>query len=343
MREPKRSRATGNSCMSARLSRTARCRSTGADDEQETATARAGQLGARRPGLERPLDRRIYLGIGDARRQLPLGLPALAHRFADRVYIPAAQSVGGQAREVVQEVELIAGGFDVGGLLGEDRVRAPGDSRVEQHDVPLQVPSPGRRELQLFGQYLITGPEADVADAAVGGNVLILLANRLPAAVDLDRAGTVGQFLRRYLAPAVREKGMQQANRHRGGGAEARAARRRDVGQRGDLHAVRHAGHPHSLPDQLMFQLLDPGDDLLLGVVDVDVVVEPLLDDHVDVLVDRAVQDPAAMFAVVIGQVRAPAEETDTQRRLGDDHVAARTGHSSWTCWYASAVPTSRK
>ena len=56
-----------------------------------------------------------------------------------------------------------------------------------------------------------------------------------------------------------------------------------------------------------MLQILDAGDDFLLRVVNVDVVVEPLLDDYVDVLVDRAVQDPAAVLAVVIGQVRAPA------------------------------------
>ena len=49
------------------------------------------------------------------------------------------------------------------------------------------------------------------------------------------------------------------------------------------------------------------------------------------------------LLAVVIGQVRAPAEEADTQRRLDDDHVVARTSQSRWARWYASTVPTSRK
>jgi len=49
------------------------------------------------------------------------------------------------------------------------------------------------------------------------------------------------------------------------------------------------------------------------------------------------------LLAVVIGQVRAPAEEADTQGRLGDDHVVARTSQSCWARWYASTVPTSRK
>ena len=198
----------------------------------------------------------------------------------------------------------------------------------------------------LLGHHLIAGPEADIPDSAEGGNVLILLADGLSAAIDLDRARPVGQFFRRHLPPAVREQRVQQADRHRGRGAKTGAARRRDVGQRGDLDAVRHAGHPHRLADEFVFQVLDAGDDLLLRVVDVDVVVEALLHDDVDVLVDRAVQDPAAVLAVVIGQVGPPAEQADTQRGLGNDHVLALpacTGHSCWARWYASTVPMSRK
>jgi len=62
-----------------------------------------------------------------------------------------ARAVADQAREVAKEVELIPVGVDVGGLLGEDRVRAPSDSRVKQHDIPLQVQARGRGQLQLFG------------------------------------------------------------------------------------------------------------------------------------------------------------------------------------------------
>ena len=92
-----------------------------------------------------------------------------------------------------------------------------------------------------------------------------------------------------------------------------------------------------------MLEVLDARDDLLLGVVDVDVVVEALLHDDVDVLVDRAVEDPAAVLPVVAGQVGPAAEQADAQRCLGDDHRAARAGHSSRARRYASAVPMSRK
>ena len=80
-----------------------------------------------------------------------------------------------------------------------------------------------------------------------------------------------------------------------------------------------------------------------VGVVDVDVVVEALLHYDVDVLVDGGVQDPAAVFPVVAGQVGASAEQADAQWRLGDNHRPARTGQSWEACRYASMVPMSRK
>ena len=92
-----------------------------------------------------------------------------------------------------------------------------------------------------------------------------------------------------------------------------------------------------------MLEVLDARDDLLLGVVDVDLVVEALLHDDVDVLVERAVEDPAAVLPVVAGQVGPPSEQADTQGRLSDDHGWARAGHSSRARRYASTVPISRK
>ena len=104
-------------------------------------------------------------GIGYACCQLPLGLPALPHRFANGVNISAAQPVGGQARKVAQEVELIGAALTL----------AVCSARIEfallvlpcrKHDVPLQIPASGRGELQLLGHHLIAGPEADIPDAA---------------------------------------------------------------------------------------------------------------------------------------------------------------------------------
>ena len=90
-----------------------------------------------------------------------------------------------------------------------------------------------------------------------------------------------------------------------------------------------HAGHLHGLSHQLVLEVLDARDDLLLGVVDVDVVIEALFDDDVDVLVDRGVEDPAAVLSVVAGQIGPATEQADAQGCLGDDHRMARSGHSS--------------
>ena len=95
--------------------------------------------------------------------------------------------------------------------------------------------------------------------------------------------------------------------------------------------------------DELVLQVLDPRDDLLPGVVHVDLVIEALLDDHVDVLVDRAVEHPAAVLPVVPRQVGPPAQQADAQRCLSDDHRMARAGHSSLARRYALVVPMSRK
>ena len=78
-----------------------------------------------------------------------------------------------------------------------------------------------------------------------------------------------------------------------------------------------------------MLEILDARNDFLLGIVDVNVIVKALLDDDVDVLVKRAVEDPAAVLSVIAWQIGPSPKQADTQRRLRDDHRKARTGHSS--------------
>ena len=202
--------------MSARLSRTARCRSIGQMTTRKPPPPAPVTLTPGSSGVQRPADRQVDLVVRDPGRQLPLGLPALAHRRADRVHVPLPQPFGGEAREVAQEVKLGTGGFDVRVLLGQDRVRAPGDARIEEHDLLLESPAVSGGQTDFLGDHLIAGPEADVPDPAERGNVLILLADGLPAALDLDRAGPLGKFLGRDLPSLVGEQGVQQAHGHGG-------------------------------------------------------------------------------------------------------------------------------
>jgi hypothetical protein len=57
-----------------------------------------------------------------------------------------------------------------------------------------------------------------------------------------------------------------------------------------------------------------PRETIFFGVVDVDAGIEGLLDDDVNVLVDGAVQDAAAMLDEVPGPVGPAADESDAQR-----------------------------
>ena len=70
--------------------------------------------------------------------------------------------------------------------------------------------------------------------------------------------------------------------------------------------------------------------DLLDGVVDVDVIVKTVLDDDVDVLIDRSGEHRSAVDAVVVGKVGAAAEEAEAQGSLSDDHAAIPKVAGSW-------------
>ena len=183
-------------------------------------------------------------------------------------------------------------------------------------------------QAEVLGHHPFARPEAYVPDPPERGDVLILLADRLAASLDLYLAGALGKLRRRHLPSLVGEQRVQQAHGDRRGGSESRA-RRRHIGQGGDLDSVRYTGHQHGLADKLVLQLLDVRDNLFPGVVDVDVVVEALFHDDVYILVERAVEDPAAVLEVVGGQVGSAAEQADAQRRLCDDHDMTREGHSS--------------
>src|SRR6476620_9764523 len=182
----------------------------------------------------------------------------------------------------------------------------------------------------------------NVADPSEGGGVLILLSDRLSATVDFDGAGPVGQLLGRYLPALICEKSMQQPDGHRRRGAEPRASGG-NVGKRRNLNATSDARHVHSLADQFMLEVFDSRNDLLSRVVHVDVVIESLLDDDIDVLVDGGVEYPAAVLAVVTGQVRSSADQPDPKWRLGDDHDAVLPPLSSRASSSATGLPISRK
>ena len=75
--------------------------------------------------------------------------------------------------------------------------------------------------------------ESEAGDPAEGGDVLVLLADRLAELVDLDMAGLLGELARMDDAAGLSMQGAQQRGREAAGRTEPGAGR--NVGQRRDL------------------------------------------------------------------------------------------------------------
>ena len=168
------------------------------------------------------------------------------------------------------------------------------------------------------------GVEDEPVGSAVGGRVLVLLADGLAHDLDFDAAGFAGEPFGGDQFVSVGVKGVEQGDGDGTGAAQPRT-RRRDVGQGGDLHAAGHAGQPHGLPNQVVLNVRHAFHALLAGVVDVDHVVETLFDDGEDEFVNgRGDHLPRAVL-IICGHVRAAADKTDAQGGLDDDHESSRT------------------
>ena len=83
-----------------------------------------------------------------------------------RIALPTASTSPLRRRSLVmaarslQKVQLRKRGGDVRRLLAEDRVGAPGDAGVEEHDLALERPAVDRGELDLVGDHV--GPGAEI-------------------------------------------------------------------------------------------------------------------------------------------------------------------------------------
>ena len=193
---------------------------------------------------------------------------------------------------------------------------------------PLQLGGHVGRADHLGHLDPVVRVEADEVEAAERRGVLVLLADRLAAALDLDLAALLGEPRGRRVAALVGVQGVEQADREGAGGAEAGAAGR-DVGHRGDLDAALDAQQAQRLAHQRVLDVRRAGDLLGARVADPHRRVELAADGDVDRLVDRRGEHRAAVAAIVGRQVGAAAEEADPQRRARDDHAALASACSA--------------
>jgi hypothetical protein len=206
-------------------------------------------------------------------------------------------------------------------LVRQDESGAAREPGEEEQEVVFEVEQRLHRQRQRPRLDGVVGREREAGHAAVGRDVLILLADRLLQPVDLDLAGEVREIRRVEQAPPVRVQGLQQR-----GGETARRAQPgsgRDVGERGDLDLRRaHADHLQRFADDRVMDLVDLRDVLELRVLEEDAGHERAHRRHVHVLVDRGRDDRSAVLPVVRRQVRAAAPESNPQRAARDDHVS---------------------
>src|ERR1035437_8677945 len=88
-------------------------------------------------------------------------------------------------------------------LILENRPRVPGKPGEEQQQIVLELEETVHLHLQWAGSHTAVLIEREARDAAIGGRVLILFADGLAKAIDLDVAGELGQLVRMEQPAAV--------------------------------------------------------------------------------------------------------------------------------------------
>ena len=204
-------------------------------------------------------------------------------------------------------------------LLPEDVRGGPGIVGEEEQEVVFETVQRFGGDLERRGFHLLVGKKPETGDPAERGDVLVLLADRLPEGVDLDAARLLGQLLRVHQVLLQRVQGLEERGGEAAGRAEAGPGRH--VGHAGDLEMGRlHPDQPEGLANQRVLHLVHGADPLQLRVLEDELLIEGLVQRDIHVLVDRGGEHKPAVLPIVGGQIGAPPTKGDPQRAPGDDH-----------------------
>src|SRR5882724_1625606 len=157
-------------------------------------------------------------------------------------------------------------------------------------------------------------------DAAVCGDELILLADRLVEYVYFDSASQFSELVRMEQLFAMGVQGLQQS------GGEA--PRGPQTGSGGDIRKRRNLylrcleiEYFYGFADDRVMNIFGLLHMLQLGVLQVDSRREWARNRNVHILVDRRCNQESLVAAVVRRQVRAPSPQCDAQWTTRDDHI----------------------
>ena len=291
-------------------------------DEQEAATAGADQLPADHAGTPRERVEPVDVLVRHPRRALALVLPVLVHQLGEALQIAGLEQRAALEAHRLRPVQVLEHRVVLlvraAVLVGQQRARAARLAGVEEQEVARHPAQRLRVELERLDGDGVVGIERVRAHAAVRGDVLVLLADRLLEHVDLDLARRLGQLARRQRRVARERERLQQA--HRVGAGRAHPGAGGHVGHRRDLERLAAPVPDQHLAQDRVADLARVVDLLELRVLEPVAALEHGVREHVDVLVDRPADEEAAVLAVVGRQVGAAAAERDAQRRAAKDH-----------------------
>src|SRR5664280_815692 len=286
-------------------------------EHQEPSSTGANQLatqGAVRHGAIVPL---IDGCAAHALAALLLALPVDIHQTAELGQLAVFQGLPAAECELLYEVEVV-GHFRVGPfalvvLLFQNRGCGTRVAGKEQQQVVLQVEQGLFRNGQGPRFHLTIFAEFETGDAAVGCNVLVLLADRLPQNVDLDVTGLLCQLVRVNQVLLVSMQGFQERSCEAAGRTQARPSR--NVGHAGNLQIARlHAYFPEGFADYGMLDVVDGGNFLKVGVLEQETIDETRVNININVLVDGPGNQKASVLAGIGGQVRPSSAQGNPQR-----------------------------
>ena len=292
--------------------------------EEKSAPAGPQELTSRGTRLAGGLVPLVNLIAADPEAQRPLELPTLVQKGRESIEV----AVAGQRRPhfADQIAHLPEHVHPLGGPIRlplENLIGIAGLTGVDQERALLKLGQGLRPAGHRLDVHRVVAIEADVVDAAKGRRVLILAADRFFQDVDLDAAGLFGQERGANDTMPVGVQGVEQTNGQAAAGAHARA--RRHIADRCDFQRFVDLHLAHGLADQLVLDLVERAGHLGAGIAYANRRLEPAMDRHVHVLINRRAQDGPVLLPVEGRQVGSAAREADAIRSLGDDHRCCRS------------------
>ena len=146
-----------------------------------------------------------------------LVFPVLVHQLGIGLQVPGQQQVAAAVAQFLGQVEVVehlrVAGLRALVLIAQHRRGAARLPRVEEQQVVAQLAQRCVVQLERLDVNAPVAVERVRADAAMGSDVLVLLADRLLQHVDLDLAGGLGEAPWGDRGAARVRQALQQADR----------------------------------------------------------------------------------------------------------------------------------